>query len=257
MTFGYGCTPNLANNTIIRNRCTSSSSSASGGGIHAFYGSSCTGENNIIYDNSASTNPNFFGTLNITYSCCEQYIYGSGNITDNPLFVHTPPAGYCFLSQFASGQGSDSPCVDAGDPSSPMIGGSTRTDMIWDTGVVDMGFHWTTLFHDGTGLAELLDDVYTPAAFASAVPTEITLLPPYPNPFNPETKLIFELKTAGEASLVIYDIFGREVVRLVKGWHSAGVFKAIFDGSQLSSGVYFARLTAGGFQQIRKLVLIK
>ena len=79
----------------------------------------------------------------------------------------------------------------------------------------------------------------------------------YPNPFNSETKLTFALPEAGEVSLIIYDIQGREVARLVDGFRLSGVHEAIFNGSQLSSGIYFARLQADGFSHTRKLLLIK
>ena len=80
---------------------------------------------------------------------------------------------------------------------------------------------------------------------------------PSPNPFNPETNLKFELPEAGNVSLIVYDMQGREVVRLVDGWHPAGIHEAIFDGSALSSGVYFACLQVGAETQTRKVVLMK
>ena len=81
--------------------------------------------------------------------------------------------------------------------------------------------------------------------------------PPMPNPFNPETNLTFYLPDAGVVSLVIYDINGREIVRLIDGWRQAGLHKAAFDASALSSGIHFARLKAGSFHRTQKLLLIK
>ena len=88
-------------------------------------------------------------------------------------------------------------------------------------------------------------------------PAEFILLPAYPNPFNPETKLTFALPEAGNVSLIIYDIQGREVVRLADGFRLAGIYETTFDASGLSSGIYFARLQADGFSHTRKLLLIK
>ena len=79
----------------------------------------------------------------------------------------------------------------------------------------------------------------------------------YPNPFNAATAITFHLPAASNVKLAVYDIGGREIVNLASGFHPAGVYEVVFDGSQLSSGVYFARLEAGGFTQIRKLLLIK
>ena len=90
-----------------------------------------------------------------------------------------------------------------------------------------------------------------------STPSEFSLYAPYPNPFNPMTNLSFSLPEAVEVSLIVYDIQGREVARLIDGWRSAGVYEATFNGSELASGVYFAHLTAGNFQQTRKLLLVK
>ena len=66
----------------------------------------------------------------------------NGNISEDPLFASGVEGGY-YLSQTAAGQSVNSPCVDAGDPQSPMIQGTTRTDGVADSGVVDMGFHYS------------------------------------------------------------------------------------------------------------------
>ncbi len=88
-------------------------------------------------------------------------------------------------------------------------------------------------------------------------PTEFRLLPNYPNPFNPQTTLTYHLPKAGRASLLVYDLEGREVVRLADGWHVPGVYKVVFSSAQMPSGLYFARLTARDFQQTQKLLLMK
>ena len=80
---------------------------------------------------------------------------------------------------------------------------------------------------------------------------------PAPNPFNPETRISFSLPEASEVSLVVYDVQGREVATLVNGWQPAGMHEVTFNASDLTSGVYFARLTAGEFQGIKKLLLLK
>lgn len=92
---------------------------------------------------------------------------------------------------------------------------------------------------------------------AGAVFDKLRIASIHPNPFNPETVITFELPAAGKVSLVIYDLQGREAARLVDGFQPAGIHRMTFDGSRLSSGVYFARLTAGNFQQTQKLLLVK
>jgi len=104
---------------------------------------------------------------------------------------------------------------------------------------------WCESFDDfsGDALAEVADD--------------FSLLTAYPNPFNLETNLTFDLPEARNVSLVIYDIQGREVIRLVDEWYSPGTYHIAFDGILLSSGIYFANFTAGNFQQTRKIILLK
>jgi len=80
---------------------------------------------------------------------------------------------------------------------------------------------------------------------------------PYPNPFNPTTVLTYSLSLASAVELKVYDLLGRKVAEVVSGWKSAGVHRVIFNGTNLPSGIYFARLTSGDFQQTQKLLLVK
>lgn len=88
-------------------------------------------------------------------------------------------------------------------------------------------------------------------------PASVQLFPPYPNPFNSKTVLSFQLPAASYIELTVYVVSGREVVKLAEGFMNAGVHKVAFDGSKLTSGVYFARMTAGEFQQTQKILLVK
>ena len=115
---------------------------------------------------------------------------------------------------------------------------------------------------DGGYLGNTDDWLCTGAPFggetiASGIPETFALHTPYPNPFNPSTVISFELRDASFVELVVYDIQGREIARLIDGFQSAGVYEVTFNASELSSGVYFARLSAGKFQQTRKLLLIR
>ena len=128
-----------------------------------------------------------------------------------------------------------------------------------DSVITGSGFTFTKLAGDAASAHNQGWTIYgwSDEEAVSLVPKKYTLHNPNPNPFNPETNLTFSLPEAGEVSLIIYDIQGREVVRLIDGFHPAGVYEATFNGSMLSSGVYFARLQADGFSQTRKLLLIK
>ncbi|MCH7819095.1 MAG: T9SS type A sorting domain-containing protein [Candidatus Marinimicrobia bacterium] len=93
------------------------------------------------------------------------------------------------------------------------------------------------------------------------IPNEFTLLQNYPNPFNPVTKIEYVLPVGSEISLIIYNLLGREVARVVDGEQSAGNHTVRWDASNFASGIYFYRLqagpAAGGFVQTRKMVLLK
>ncbi len=91
----------------------------------------------------------------------------------------------------------------------------------------------------------------------TAMPTEVILQPAFPNPFNPETNLTFNLPTSGNVTLSIFDSQGRLVADLQNGWMTPGSYQAQFKADNLSSGMYFARLTSGGISQMQKLVLVK
>jgi hypothetical protein len=83
------------------------------------------------------------------------------------------------------------------------------------------------------------------------------LLQNYPNPFNPSTKITFSVGTYSNTSLRVYDVLGREVVTLVNEVKSPGIYTAVWNASQMSSGIYFSRLTSNGEQQFRKMILMK
>jgi len=88
-------------------------------------------------------------------------------------------------------------------------------------------------------------------------PIEFKLYPAYPNPFNPTTVISYEIRESSFVSLSVYDVTGREVVKLVDGYQSAGSRSIVFDAAKLTSGVYFVRLEAGEFKATQKLLLVK
>ncbi len=89
------------------------------------------------------------------------------------------------------------------------------------------------------------------------VPKEFKLFQNYPNPFNPTTNIGFNIPRNGFVTLKIYDILGKEVETLVKENMNAGEYIISFSGNNLPSGLYFYRLTANGFSDTKKMILIK
>jgi hypothetical protein len=88
-------------------------------------------------------------------------------------------------------------------------------------------------------------------------PAIVQLYQNYPNPFNPNTIIRYQLPKSALVNLSVYDILGREVSVLVNERKKAGYHEVKFDGTGLSSGVYFYRLTAGSYVETRKLVLMR
>jgi len=81
----------------------------------------------------------------------------------------------------------------------------------------------------------------------------------YPNPFNPTTNIKFSLPEsfAGNVMLKVFDITGKEVATLVNEQMNAGFHSVAFDGSKLSSGIYFYKISAGSYSDVKKMTLIK
>jgi hypothetical protein len=93
------------------------------------------------------------------------------------------------------------------------------------------------------------------------IPKTFTLYQNYPNPFNPTTKIAYDIPRDAKVKLVIYDILGREVKMLVNNeFRSAGKYITEFNGSNLASGIYFARILVNDgkeFISVKKMVLLK
>ncbi|MGA7722333.1 MAG: T9SS type A sorting domain-containing protein [Ignavibacteriaceae bacterium] len=89
------------------------------------------------------------------------------------------------------------------------------------------------------------------------LPSEFSLDQNYPNPFNPATIINYSLPKSAFVKLIVYDVLGRVIKTLVDEEKSAGNYSVQFNGSNLSSGIYFYRLTAGNFIGTKKLVLLK
>jgi len=79
----------------------------------------------------------------------------------------------------------------------------------------------------------------------------------YPNPFNPNTVISYQLAVRSLVSLIVYDILGNEVKTLVNKKQNGGNHSVEFDGSNLSSGIYFYKLETENFNEVRKMILIK
>ena len=92
---------------------------------------------------------------------------------------------------------------------------------------------------------------------AGPVPASYRLFPNYPNPFNPTTTIRIELPVAADVRLAVVDLLGQEIATIIDGWQEAGSHAVTFEAANLSSGVYFCRLQAGGVVLTRRMTVIK
>jgi hypothetical protein len=79
----------------------------------------------------------------------------------------------------------------------------------------------------------------------------------YPNPFNPTTKIKYQIPGLGFVTLKVYDILGNEIATLVNEEKPAGDYEVDFNGSTLTSGVYFYQLRAGDYTETKKMILLR
>ena len=93
--------------------------------------------------------------------------------------------------------------------------------------------------------------------FSYAGPKEFKLEQNFPNPFNPTTKIQYQLPQDARVTLKVYDILGSEVVTLVNEDQEAGYKEIQFNGSSIASGMYVYRLQSGDYVSTKKMMLVK
>jgi hypothetical protein len=150
------------------------------------------------------------------------------NIFLDPLFVDPDSSDYNLQE--------NSPCIDAGDPESPLDPDST---------IVDMG----AFYYSQSALIDPEDQQGLPGYFY--------LLPSYPNPFNAETVIRYQLPIADQVLLRVFDIQGRLIETLIDSQRQPGFQEFVWNAAELPSGIYLIQMQAGNMKQVRKTVLMK
>jgi hypothetical protein len=93
--------------------------------------------------------------------------------------------------------------------------------------------------------------------YKQEIPEAITLQQNYPNPFNPSTKIAYSLSGSQHVRLIVYDVFGREVAKLMDALKPPGSYEAEWKAENLSSGIYFYRLQTGEKFSVKKMLLTR
>jgi hypothetical protein len=89
------------------------------------------------------------------------------------------------------------------------------------------------------------------------LPSEFALLSNYPNPFNASTVISYEVPATAHVKLEVYNLFGQKVATLVEGQQEAGYRSVTWEDSEAASGVYFYKLTAGDFAEVKRMTLLR
>jgi hypothetical protein len=91
----------------------------------------------------------------------------------------------------------------------------------------------------------------------SGIPAEFRLGQNYPNPFNPSTVISFQLPVRSHVMLSVYNLLGQEVTTLIDDMQDAGYRSAVWNANNSPSGVYYYRIQAGSYMEVRKMILLK
>lgn len=128
--------------------------------------------------------------------------------------------------------------------------------------VDNLGNKWmgTRDFQNPYGLTVLKESVIGITATSNIIPEGFKLYNNYPNPFNPSTKIKFDIPKSGNSNnikLMIYDVSGKNVSIIVNQALSSGTYEVLWDAGSYPSGIYFYRLESGSVGITKKMILIK
>jgi hypothetical protein len=113
------------------------------------------------------------------------------------------------------------------------------------------GFGPNNVYYNAEQLVTAIEPI------GNSIPEKFELSQNYPNPFNPATNINFSIPKAGLVKVIVYDVLGRISAVLVNEILQPGSYKSTFDASALSTGVYFYRIEAEGFTDVKKMMLVK
>lgn len=140
---------------------------------------------------------------------------------------------------------------------------ATVQDTFYDFNVTQSGNYifWINAIYDG-GTTDTSNNYRVLISLdadedVSGIPNIFYLSQNYPNPFNPTTTIEYGLPRSSDVTIEVFDLLGRQVALLEDGTQQAGVHRITFDASHLGSGVYYYRIKASEFQQIRKLLFLR
>jgi hypothetical protein len=198
----------------------------------------------IRADEGGGINVVYYDNRNISSDSCEMYLSRSddGGSTWKDYLI----SDHRFKPKSISGAGAGNQGDNIG-----MTSAGGKLIPLWmddHTGVYQV---WTTIIdYTAIGIKNI----------SNVVPSAFFLYNNYPNPFNPSTRIRFDVPShisTQNVKLAVYNIQGKLIAVLSEGKVSAGTYEAVFNGSNFPSGVYYYRLNAEGFTQSKPMVLVK
>ncbi len=242
--------PRLTGNTIVLNEILNEEIFYATGTVHTFIAKPWIAANIIRNNTCHYFIPGELLEAKDYYTTCNNLTDGHGgigNIDLDPLFSEHPDHPFSLTEH--------SPCVDVLDTEAGVLPfpeqdllGNLR---VWDgdgngEAWVDMG-----AYEFGAPPCERSCPVPAP------VPSGLRLVRNYPNPFNAETTIEFELGMPGEVNLRVYDLLGRRVNDFTLGFREAGLHRQVWRAGSLASGIYFLELRQGTLLRQVKVMLLK
>ncbi|MDP8286653.1 MAG: T9SS type A sorting domain-containing protein, partial [Candidatus Electryonea clarkiae] len=169
-------------------------------------------------------------TDNVNGDSCDQFY----NLFMDPQFINPLDLNFHLRE--------NSPCIDAG------TSGIGWVDSLFDPdgGTTDIGIHY---YH----VSEVFEQKRN-----RSIPSQFSVKDIYPNPFNSSITIRFGLQVDSEINLSVFNIIGQKVAQLYSGKHTAGYHTVVFNGDNLSSGIYFIHAKVPGkMDKVRKIVLVR
>ncbi|HMS63733.1 MAG TPA: T9SS type A sorting domain-containing protein [Ignavibacteria bacterium] len=233
----------VENNTIVFNSALSASA-----GVFGYFGNSSTFKNNIIWGNTSPSLIQLSASgITVVYCDVQGGTSGTGNINLDPMFDST---NYYIRS--------NSPCVDKGDSSSAFNDPADPGNPLLAKFPSKGGLRNDIGAYGGPGSNKIANSIVGIKSLSGNLsPEKFYLNQNYPNPFNPGTVISYQLKVSSLVTLKVYDVSGKIVATLVNEKKNAGSYEVKFDGSNLSSGIYFYTINAGDFVETKQMILLK
>lgn len=217
-----------------------------------------------LYNGTATGGPNGVPLLNQEYNLADVLADDNLATAEQPT-VHTLSSPVSvdttFFVAVDFGSYSSGNFGDAGIAAGPLVG--SRIPEEWELWNDDSWHNISDAWFNSTSGVNMWIEVTVTTGTTDVgiepgrIPTSFELQQNYPNPFNPSTVIRYSIPTAGNVTLKIYDLLGRELRSLVSGYQQRGAYEVVFNADGLPSGTYFYEIRSGNFADVKKMILIR